>query len=194
VRATLAVVPDAPYRGPLPPDPYMAGWAAVRRRRRVSAIAMGWATALGVCPFAIGSAIEQLQPGVVGLAVGLLLAAALLSSVATLYRASAPCPRCRKWFDGPRYGSPDRRLCAHCGIPFGTPKSVIDETARRAAPPTDLAAGVARCRVAEAQADATGVEAVIEADAVDDASQVAEAVAVDDEHAADDASHARGGD
>jgi hypothetical protein len=69
---------------------------------------------------------------VIRLAVGLLLAAMLVTILATLYRFSAPCPRCGKWFDGPRYKNPDPRLCSRCGIAIGTPKSAADDAIKKA--------------------------------------------------------------
>jgi hypothetical protein len=98
-----------PYRvaPPQPPDPYLAAWADLRRRRiaaRVSA-----ASSLLGCAFAFRLPIQLVYVVLV------VMAAAL---VATFRHTTFPCPRCSEFFS-PWRRSPTR--CVHCGIAVGTP-------------------------------------------------------------------------
>jgi hypothetical protein len=128
-RATLWSVPDEPYRAPLPvpPDPYAAAWAAIRRRQRVA-----WAGG----PIGVFLGIASVHwLGNAAPLVGLPLTAVIL--IASGLAAEVRCPHCGGSFFTRRRGYPvlsaTQRNCASCGIERGTPKSAVVEAEKRAA-------------------------------------------------------------
>jgi hypothetical protein len=132
-RATMKLVSDLPYRvaGPRPPDPYMAAWAVLRRRRAFSQIASMVFVAVLV-PTVVGllspPSAEQIAIAVAAsfAAIGVMLSWLSLPAFA--------CPHCRGGFFRSsviRVGLSDR--CAGCGIKVGTPKGeVLSDTPGKA--------------------------------------------------------------
>ena len=115
----ISGVSDAPppshgaiYREPAPgplkaPDPYLATWARMRRRRPV-----GWA---GVALLFVG------VPVLVWLGSPAVLPALGLSVLLALQLDPGACPRCGKPFGSGFYNNAFTSRCLHCGIERGTP-------------------------------------------------------------------------
>jgi predicted RNA-binding Zn-ribbon protein involved in translation (DUF1610 family) len=120
------LVPNEPYRAPLPipPDPYAKPWARLKRLRLcalASLLAMFSAVTFGLWTGA--------HPGI--FLVVLLLS--LLAALAPASRISAfTCPHCGNAWRWAREKVISHR-CGHCGIKVGTPKSTVDDAERRAA-------------------------------------------------------------
>jgi hypothetical protein len=123
-------VPDEPYRAPIPipPDPYVAAWADLRRRMRLSERAQ-WAFWIYAIPMVIAVRVFHVHfwPSPRAWAVPAILASLVISLRVRAFR----CPHCRRhsawakrsWLNGPKR----QDKCVHCGIAIGTPKSAILE-------------------------------------------------------------------
>jgi hypothetical protein len=107
----------APYRAapPLPPDPYVAAWADLRRRRMV-ALALFLlflpAMAIATCFLRGRQLTDVFWP------------LAMICLIARLRATLFPCPRCGGSFGFKPFTRSRailQRNCLHCGIAVGTP-------------------------------------------------------------------------
>ncbi len=118
----MKAVSDQPYRvaTPRPPDPYMAAWDVLRRRRAFARVASMVFVAV-VVPTVVGSLSP---PGAEQIAIA--VAVSFTAIGVMLSWSSIPafaCPHCRGEFfrsSAIQVGFSDR--CAGCGIKVGTPK------------------------------------------------------------------------
>jgi hypothetical protein len=115
-------VNDGPYRvpAPEPPDPYLAAWASLRRRRfTMGTVAVGlvWI----VFPVCLGALVRHTAATML-VAIAVVLAAAVVARLAFSWPAFR-CPRClRPFFRAPalQFGLLVEP-CPHCGLEIGTP-------------------------------------------------------------------------
>lgn len=124
-----------PYRVSAPkPDPYLAAWARLRRRRairRVAAAFVGYslATVIAVATKTAqrtpGARVQALGENYLMLGSGVAFGIVLLGLTAALARYLVPflCPRCAQpFFRGPAMELGFARTCVNCGIAVNTPR------------------------------------------------------------------------
>jgi hypothetical protein len=116
-------VSEAPYREqpPKPPDPWLAAWARLRRRRAVAL----WAALLSALAFTVLVVAVVAKANRSASIAGVSMVAGWITWIAvrSVLRAF-PCPRCDSTFHGSGRGEtlPWADACAGCGIAIGTPK------------------------------------------------------------------------
>jgi hypothetical protein len=156
-RATLVLVPDAPYRAPppVPPDPYVVAWEHLRRRQ-------AWTPIVWIAVFVVFLAAGYFSLWRRTLSVNRVLFAVNLAQIARYMLGPSSRFRC------PHCGNKGNvhKKCRRCGIAIGTPKSAIDEAEKRrpAGAPAERAPQAAGYRIADARVDAGADPANDEAD------------------------------
>jgi hypothetical protein len=114
-------VSDSPYRVPVPrpPDPYLVGWANLRRRK-----AFAWAAALlWALAFTVTLPAMVARTRVVGIAAAVTVVCWVSRIVGNIVLVRFRCPRCGSSFYGARRTRAPwwSSACVTCGIAIGTP-------------------------------------------------------------------------